>query len=61
MIEEDQTNVLKLVDEKRNELKRKTRELISLQPSMLQMDPVVIDLLTREQEEIREEQLDECD
>mmetsp|Transcript_11831 Transcript_11831/g.13449 ORF Transcript_11831/g.13449 Transcript_11831/m.13449 type:complete len:140 (+) Transcript_11831:19-438(+) len=59
MVEEDQTNVIKLVTQKRNELKAKIRELITLRPNLVDMDPVVQDLLLKEQEEIREEALDE--
>ena len=61
MVEEDQGNILKLVTEKRNELKSKIRTLLELQPNIVDMDYTVQDLLLQEQEEIREQDLDECD
>ena len=45
----------------RNELKSKIRELIDLQPNIVDMDPTVQDLLLKEQEEIHEESLDDLD
>mmetsp|Transcript_31571 Transcript_31571/g.31046 ORF Transcript_31571/g.31046 Transcript_31571/m.31046 type:complete len:95 (-) Transcript_31571:21-305(-) len=58
MLEEDQGSVLDLVKEKRNELKKKIRELLELQPKISDMSPIVQGLLLKEQEEILEEQQD---
>ena len=49
MIEAEQTKLTKLIEETRSNIKQKTRELLTLQPNLSDMDPFTVELLLREQ------------
>ena len=49
MIETEQVKLAKLIEETRNKIKDKTRELLALQPNLTDMDPFTVELLLREQ------------
>ena len=47
-IEAEQAKLIKLIDTTRDEIKAKTRELLTLQPNLTDMDPYTVELLLRE-------------
>ena len=61
MIEAEQTKLIKLIDETRNQIKAKTRELLTLQPNLSDMDPYTVKLLLAENEKKRQKTIGEVD
>eukprot|EP00347_Sterkiella_histriomuscorum_P004239 403361214 len=48
IVEGDQVKINKLIDETRNDIKKKVRDLLQLTPNITEMDPYVVKLLLRE-------------
>ena len=64
IIEDEQAKLVKLIDETRAKIKNKTRELLTLQPNLSDMDPYTVKLLLAEQKKstkgtIKEENSDD--
>lgn len=48
IVEGDQVKLNKLIDETRNDIKKKVKELLILTPNITEMDPYVVKLLLKE-------------
>lgn len=48
IVEGDQVKLNKLIDDSRNDIKKKLKELLELSPNVSEMDPYVVKLLLKE-------------
>ena len=59
MIESEQVKLAKLIEETRNKIKQKSRQLLELQPNLTDMDPFTVGLLLREQKKKSKNSIEE--